>query len=279
MFLDFIEIGTSDFNTEIQKKDNKIGISIEPISYYIDKLPNKEGCKKIQNAISNCNDIVKVFYINNENIDKYKLPDYTKGCNSINDYHPTIKEMFKRRNLDIEKIATSYDVKCKTLMTIINENDVDGIYYLKIDTEGHDTVILKKFYEDICDNKHLPHTILFESNRLSNIIDINNIIELYKSKGYDLITTGHDTFMKLNLHNIMNKCKFTEPIKNYYINDYPTNYHPNNLPHKNTLDDAKKYCIENNCSGITYQNNRYEVRNGKYITYFENNTLISWIYI
>tara|TARA_Y100000741_G_scaffold359915_1_gene341333 strand:- start:859 stop:972 length:114 start_codon:yes stop_codon:yes gene_type:complete len=37
MFLDFIEIGTSDFDTKIQKKDNKIGISIDGVKYYIDK--------------------------------------------------------------------------------------------------------------------------------------------------------------------------------------------------------------------------------------------------
>ena len=37
MFVDFIEIGTSDFNTEIQKKDNRIGLSIEPVKYLLSK--------------------------------------------------------------------------------------------------------------------------------------------------------------------------------------------------------------------------------------------------
>ena len=45
-FLDFIEIGTSDFDTEIEKNDNKIGISIEAVKYYTENLPNKNGCVK-----------------------------------------------------------------------------------------------------------------------------------------------------------------------------------------------------------------------------------------
>ena len=31
MFADFIEIGTSDFDTEIQKKDNRIGLSTDSV--------------------------------------------------------------------------------------------------------------------------------------------------------------------------------------------------------------------------------------------------------
>ena len=67
MFLDFIEIGTSDFETEIQKKDTKIGLSIDAVKYYIDKLPNKNGCIKINNAISNFNGEITINYIPIEN--------------------------------------------------------------------------------------------------------------------------------------------------------------------------------------------------------------------
>ena len=47
MFLDFIEIGTSDFNTLIQAAGPAAhGLSIDPISLYLDRLPNRPGCKK-----------------------------------------------------------------------------------------------------------------------------------------------------------------------------------------------------------------------------------------
>ena len=45
--LDFLEIGTADFDTEIEKADNNTrGFSIEPLKIYLDKLPEKSLCKK-----------------------------------------------------------------------------------------------------------------------------------------------------------------------------------------------------------------------------------------
>ena len=40
MRLDYIEIGTSDFETLVETLDGN-GISIEPLSFYLNKLPNK----------------------------------------------------------------------------------------------------------------------------------------------------------------------------------------------------------------------------------------------
>ena len=48
MNYDFIEVGTSDFDTLIQDAtDNCIGLCIEPIKFYLDRLPNKPNVKKI----------------------------------------------------------------------------------------------------------------------------------------------------------------------------------------------------------------------------------------
>ena len=50
---DFVEICTSDFETLIENSsDETIGISVEPIKFYLDKLPNKKKCKKINIGIS-----------------------------------------------------------------------------------------------------------------------------------------------------------------------------------------------------------------------------------
>ena len=46
------------------------------------------------------------------------------------------------------------------------------------------------------------------------------------------------------------------------------------------LDISKnKYCIKNNYSGITYQDNIYQVRIGSYLTYYENIDLYTWVYM
>jgi len=264
---------------KFKKKDDKIGISIEPIKYYINKLPNKKECKKIQIAVSNYNGFANINYVSVENIKKYKLPKYVRGCNSINNYHPTVSRILSQKGINIKNIVTSCTVPCKTLLNIINENNISGFYYLKIDTEGHDSIILENFCNNIRDNKYLPHKIYFESNILSDKQQIINVITLLKNKGYDLIKSTKNTLLKLNLNNIKNKSSFTSAITNYYIIDYPINYDLINPPHENNLEDAKRYCMKNNYSGITYQYNRYEVRNGKYIQYHKDNNLLSWIYI
>ena len=277
MFMDFIEIGTSDFDTEIQKNDYRVGLSVDAVEYYINKLPNKAGCIKINNGISNFNGEITINYISVENIKKYKLPHWVKGCNSVNHYHPTVTKLLLDKNVQIKYIATSYKVPCKTLLFLLTEYNVQGFYLLKIDTEGHDHIILEHFLKNNKSNNLLPHKIIFESNILTSKKDVSNIIEISQKIGYDLIDSGDDTTLKLNLNKINKTFTFSSKIPNYYINNYPEGYDPDNLPHENTLEAAKEYCIKFKCSGITYHYNRYEVRNGNYINYCNNPTLLSWI--
>ena len=96
MKCDFIEIGTSDFDTEIQIcDDNAIGLTIEPIKFYLDRLPNKKNVIKINSAISNYNGFTDVYYVNDDMINKFNLPSYIKGQNSIGSPHPEIKHFYK----------------------------------------------------------------------------------------------------------------------------------------------------------------------------------------
>lgn len=277
-FVDFIEIGTSDFDTEIQSNTG-CGLSIEPVQFYLDRLPNRHNVKKLNIGISDINGSAKVYYTPTENIKKYNFPDWVRGCNCINEYHKTVVRLCKLHDLNVEDISDSYDVSIKTLFSVLVENNINGIYYLKIDTEGHDTVILKKFYEDVTHNNYLPHKILFESNTLTNKKEVYDIILLYEKKGYDLIECDHDTILQLNLTKIINKESFTDEIKDYYIMDYPVDYDPTHPPHENTLESAQNYCKEHNFSGVTYQYGRYEVRSGKYIHLCTQNNITSWLYI
>ena len=277
MFFDFIEIGTSDFDTEIQKKDNKVGISIEAVKYYLDKLPSKQDCIKLNMGISNFNGDITINYLSSDVIEQYNLPRWVRGCNSVNSYHPTVTKLLLSKGIQISDIVTSYSVPCKTLLTVLQEHNVNGLYLLKIDTEGHDYIILEHFLKNNEDNNLLPHKIIFESNVLTDDVDTDNIISISQDLGYDLITRGGDTTLKLNLNRVNKKNVFSSELVNYYIEDYPEGYNPNNLPHENTLESAKSYCIEQGFSGVTYQNNRYEVRNGKYINYDITSNISSWV--
>ena len=100
MNYDFIEIGTSDFDTLIQSTSNQIGLSIDPIQLYLNRLPNNPYVIKVNAAISTLDGLVDAFWVNPEDITKYNLSWYLKGCNSIHSPHPVTLKELKEKNLE-----------------------------------------------------------------------------------------------------------------------------------------------------------------------------------
>jgi hypothetical protein len=125
-----IEIGTSDFRTNAGIKD---GIFIEPVKYYFDRLPE---CNKENVAISNVEGEIDIYYLTDEEINKYDLPQWSRGCNSINQLHPTIKTLLDDRGLDYS-VCRCDKVKVVRIKTILDKYGVKNIDRLKVDTEGH----------------------------------------------------------------------------------------------------------------------------------------------
>ena len=200
---DFVEIGTSDFYTEIQKAtDLTKGLSIEPVIYYLNRLPDKLNVKKLNCAITDFNGIIDFYHIPVENYTKvknFRLPCWAKGCSTVNNYHPFIKQLILDKNLDPDEFFVKTVVEAKTLYTCLLEEKVETIKFLKIDTEGHDCVILKKFAEEIINNNTLnllPDTIQFESNTLSNKKDVDEIVNIYNKLNYYVKKRCGDTILK-----------------------------------------------------------------------------------
>ena len=195
---DFIEIGTSNFDTEIQKaNDNTIGLVVEPLKVYLDDLPNKKNCKKINKAISNKRDKSIIYYIKPEDINKYKLDWWLKGCNSINKPHPTVVDRLKRINrMDL---LNKKLIDVITFEDLVKENNVNKIKLLKIDTEGHDTVILDNIISYCDKNKHtFPDKIIFETNKLSKKEEQEKVIFKLKDRNYRIIQRDTNTVLEKN---------------------------------------------------------------------------------
>jgi hypothetical protein len=193
---DFIEIGTSNFDTIIQEVDDDVlGISVDAVNYYLDKLPNKLNCKKINVGISNVESTLKVYYIPEKTIDDKKLPQWLKGCNCINTYHP----LHIKHNL--QHLCTFDMVNVIPLSKLCYRNQVKNIKYLKIVTEGHDCIILKSFhsYLQYLPKQFYPNTLLFQSNEHTKTSDVDEIIRLYIQLGYKLIKRGYDTMMVFDI--------------------------------------------------------------------------------
>jgi len=187
---DFIEIGTSNFDTHIQTcGDDDVGISVDAVKYYIDSLPDRKNVKKLNVAISNENSTVDVYYVPENVIQEKNLPGWLKGCNRIGEFHPL------HRAESVTDLCVIEKVKSIPAHQLFYENKARRVRTLKIDTEGHEVVILKCLHRYIkfLPVEFYPEKIVFESNGNSKKEDVDAVIGLYESIGYQIKECGHDT--------------------------------------------------------------------------------------
>ena len=129
----FIEIGSCDFGTLNHLADyGWKGIIVEPIKKYLDNIPRKEGIEYVNAAIDN-NDGKRIIqtwkdeWINED-------PDY-RGMSGFNQLK--------------ENQQGVYDIEVDTLTasSLLKKYKPPRIDFLKIDTEGHDFIILRQFLQ------------------------------------------------------------------------------------------------------------------------------------
>lgn len=164
-----VEIGTSDFRTRAGQVD---GLFIEPVREHFDRLPD---CRKENVAISNTEGFIEIYYIPSEVIAKHHLQNWVRGCNSVHKPHPTLVKM------GLEHLIKRSLVKVERIKTVLERHQITHIDELKIDTEGHDLIILNDFL-DTCDIR--PPYIQFESNVLSSKVAIEAMVNRLTALGY-----------------------------------------------------------------------------------------------
>ena len=180
--VDFIEIGTSDFNTLIEKaSDSTVGFSIEALDFYLDRLPDKPNVEKVNIAVSPTPEpgMVDLYYVPIEIIEEKGLPYWVKGCSSIGHIHPDASIHGTTEYYQIRKL------KCIPLTDFIEEKQIRKIKHLKIDVEGIDCDILDYYY-DWLNNKNQdyhPNKITFEYKH-STPEQVSNICKKYSMLGY-----------------------------------------------------------------------------------------------
>lgn len=194
MNLDFIEIGTSNFGTLIEKcKHDEYGMSIEPISYYLNMLPDKPNVIKINKAVTGDlihDDYMNVYYIPEDVIIKNSLKSWFKGCNRVGEYHPLhivhkVTHLVKKERINIIYIGDLFEWY-----------NINLVKFLKIDTEGYDINIMKGLYKHLINSDDHINKIQFESNENSTTEEVDEIIKLYKNINYKVIERKQDTVIE-----------------------------------------------------------------------------------
>lgn len=192
MKYDFVEIGTSDFDALIQTAtDTTRGISIEPIQYYLDRLPNPAEVIKLCCAVSTTTipAMLEMYYVPDSAIQKHGLPEWMRGCNSIGGYH------LQHKKLGIEHLVRITHVPCYPLNQILKQHQVTELTLLKIDTEGQDADILLSYAKNMTVR---PQKIIFESNELSDATKVQQVVDRYTNLGYRVTHAGTDTVLEIS---------------------------------------------------------------------------------
>ncbi|HUU88394.1 MAG TPA: FkbM family methyltransferase [Candidatus Glassbacteria bacterium] len=182
----YLEIGTSDFDTLNEKfkdRDDWCGISVEPVPEYFNRLEKYKKNKYINSictASSCAPDFIEFRHVPSETIKKYQLPDWLRGCGSINRYHPMLTK-YK------EHVVTS------TLPTIYIEKLIKNytsthLDLLKIDTEGEDYNILKKMFE----LEIYPTHVIFETCHTFHT-ELAEILYLFRANNYHFVKRAGDS--------------------------------------------------------------------------------------
>jgi hypothetical protein len=218
MYLDYIEIGTSDFDTLVQKTDLK-GISIDPLSIYLDRLPNKNNNIKLNVAISDFDGQCDVYYISPEDIEKHNLPNWLRGCNSIMKPHPSALEILIEFGLT--NIYQHKKIDVLTWDTLIRTKNIIGVDYLKIDTEGHDSIIVKSILDST--TNILPKKIEFETNILTPDNVVTETINKLIDRGYSVILKNHENTVVELLENRVDKIIFSSNDDPNYLDFWGIN--------------------------------------------------------
>jgi FkbM family methyltransferase len=191
MRYNFIEIGTCDYDTLLEScSNNEIGLSIEPIKLYLDRLPNKPNVTKINVAISSEDKIVDLFWVEPENQKKYNI-EFTKGWGTIispHRWHTEAEMMLSAGILSKNKIETI------TWNTLIKRYKIESVDYVKIDTEGHDCVIINSILQSTI----LPKKISFEKTHCPKE-QLDNTYYLLLEKQYIILNDSTDNISWIKL--------------------------------------------------------------------------------
>lgn len=211
--LDYIEIGTSNFDTAAQaahtiNMENPhgrliSGISIEAIDSYLKQLPKSDSNILVNAAITidqiskNETAVSTIYYLLESTIEKLNGFTWLKGCSMVGQVHQGILAFLYRHDLPVELIRRtpvpqmSIDILLRTVMLDAN---YDRIGLLKLDVEGMDQHLVHQTLDFFDSNlagadvrspkKSLPCVLYFET--WEGIIDSILLTKL-KLHGYMLV--------------------------------------------------------------------------------------------
>jgi hypothetical protein len=196
---DFIEIGTSSFDTLIEKAyNNQSGLSIEPLACHQNLLPNKPNVIKVNAGIDSRRAeteeelrsvvLCSLYYLDPEYIQLYisnaedEQMRYLNGLSSFGSIQPAV--------LAYELLLYGHKraaVPFLSLAQVLFQYQIRAVHVLKLDCEGHDAGILLSYLDFVSRySLELPCVIQYESIvHASNREELGEVMQTLLSKDLD----------------------------------------------------------------------------------------------
>jgi FkbM family methyltransferase len=205
MKYDYVDIGSCDFDTayDVAKSGDRV-LLVEPIKYYLDRIPDRENQVKANVAISSTTGQIPVYYVPDVSIHLFDLPSWTRGCNSVGQRHPTVDRLLEARGLNLN-IVNKNIVEVISFKELCDRYDITEIGKLKIDTEGHEQYILPSVLEMIWEGMRIEEIKFENQEALGNKPFLDELtIEFVKLAKY-IVAEVTDMDTTLRLHDVKNK--------------------------------------------------------------------------
>tara|TARA_R100000742_G_C4273590_1_gene93183 strand:- start:711 stop:1325 length:615 start_codon:yes stop_codon:yes gene_type:complete len=196
---DFIDIGTADFEYSTLDPDCKdcLGLYVEPIKKYLDRIPENSNTLKLAAAITDEDKDDYIYYIDPDLVEQYNLPAWIKGCNTISKIHPTTISTCLGLGVKVYDIVTREPIKCISLKRLFEDLDIHSVKRMKIDTEGSDCGIVRQAIDLVNNTNIVIQEVTFETNELTPHQEIFSTFDLLERNGWVAVEKGYNSTFRL----------------------------------------------------------------------------------
>jgi len=177
MKYDFIEIGANLWQNLYTRRTG-VGIIVEPVPEYFNKIPNLPNLIKLRRAIVDDkvaidNGNLSFFYFSRSSVPEGK--EWLTGCGSI----------FHNQNRQFQEYKREVKVPAMNIRTMFDIYDVKEVDYLKLDVEGLDSRLI--YYLLSWNSCPRINTIQFEANVKTPKAELEEAESLLINKGFEII--------------------------------------------------------------------------------------------
>ena len=193
--LEFLEIGTNEFDTLLGSSYPGPGKSVEALKFYQDKLPDRTGVEKVNAAVVGDDTLygrdgaepITFYFVHPANISRFKLPPDFKGMSSVAAPNPQVAAELRRRGL--WHLLESAFVPTTSYVRLVAS--ATSIGFVKLDIEGGEPGLMRDLASECRRRKLCPDRIQFEHKWFRHGVLEKHLREL-RAVGYTCTRQTYD---------------------------------------------------------------------------------------